>query len=88
MTLTKRTELRAILGEEFYALMDDLGVREAFDSGKCTCEYCNEVVDTTNVLLVFPKSGHKVAFLCTNPTCASRYDPTLGLLEPRLGFHE
>ena len=74
MTSTKRTEISAILGEEFYALLDVLGIREAFDGRECTCDYCHGVVDSTNVLLVFPKSGHKVAFLCTNPSCAVKYE--------------
>ena len=76
MTSTKRTEISAILGEEFYALIDALGVRQAFDGRKCTCDKCHEVVDLTNVLLVFPKGGDKVAFLCTNPSCAAEYGAT------------
>ena len=65
-----RTEVSAILGEEFYALLDALGVREAFDAGRCKCDRCRAVVGPTNVLLVFPKDGREVAFLCANPVCA------------------
>ena len=73
MTLTKRTEVSAILGEEFYDLIDALGVREAFDLGKCLCDNCAEAVGQSNVLLVFPKNGSQVAFLCDKPTCILSY---------------
>ena len=74
MALTKNTEVSAILGEEFFALIDSLGIREDFDAGQCKCENCLDVIDSTNVLLVFPKSGYKVAFLCTKASCAAAYN--------------
>ena len=74
MTLTKRTEVSAILGEEFYDLIDALGIRESFDLGNCLCDNCAAVVGPSNVLLVFPKNGSQVAFLCTKPACALSYD--------------
>ena len=64
-----RTEVSAILGEEFYALLDALGVREAFDAGRCKCDRCRAVVGPSNVLMVFPKDGRHVAFLCASPAC-------------------
>ena len=70
MTLAKRTDISAILGEELEKLMDALGVREAFEGRRYTCHYCHQVVDSTNVLLVFPKRGRQVAFVCTNAGCA------------------
>ena len=73
MTLTKRTEVSAILGEEFYDLIDALGVREPFDLGKCRCDNCAEVVGPSNVLLVFPKNGSQVAFICDKPACVLSY---------------
>ena len=73
MALTKRTEVSAILGEEFFELIDLLGVREDFDSGRCLCDTCHVSVDSTNVLLVFPKGGNKVAFLCTKSECIASY---------------
>lgn len=69
-----RTEVSAILGEEFYALLDALGVREAFDAGRCKCDRCRVVVGPSNVLLVFPKHGREVAFLCANPVCAIEHE--------------
>ena len=73
MTSIKLTEISAILGEDFLALIDALGVRKEFDERKCTCDNCQQVVDSANVLLVFPKEGNQVAFLCTNPSCAAKY---------------
>ena len=68
-----QTEVSAILGEEFYALLDALGVRAAFDAGRCRCDNCHAVVGSSNVLLVFPKGGREVAFLCAKPGCAMEY---------------
>ena len=70
MTLAKRTEISAILGEEFEKFMDALGVREAFEDSRYKCHYCHQVVDSTNVLLVFPKRDRQVAFICTRAECA------------------
>ena len=77
MALTKRTEVSAILGEEFFELIDLLGVREDFDNGRCSCDNCHVAVDSTNVLLVFPEGGNKVAFLCANPPCVAKYNESL-----------
>ena len=73
MTLTKRTEVSAVLGEEFYDLIDALGVKEAFDLGECLCDNCAEAVSPSNVSLVFPKNGSQVAFLCDKPMCMLSY---------------
>lgn len=73
MASNKLTEISAILGEDFYALIDALGVREAFDDRRCTCDNCQDIVDIANVLLVFPKWGNQVAFLCTKPSCTAKY---------------
>ena len=68
-----QTEVSAILGEEFYALLEALGIREAFDAERCKCDNCHAVVRPSNVLLVFPKGGREVAFLCAKPGCAVEY---------------
>lgn len=74
MASTKHTEITAILGEEFSALIDALGVREEFDRGDCSCDFCGKTLDTTNILLLFPKPDRKIGFLCADPVCAIKYN--------------
>ena len=69
MTSTRRTEVSAVLSDDFYALVDALGIRAAFDDGQCKCDYCHDRISPSNVLLVFPKSGRRIGFLCNKPVC-------------------
>ena len=73
MTSTRRTEVSAVLSDDFYALLDALGIRAAFDDGQCKCDFCHDSLSPSNVLLVFPKSGRRVGFLCSKPTCMEDY---------------
>lgn len=82
MTLTRRTEVSAVLDEDFYALIDALGIRQSFDGGKCTCDYCHDVVSPRNVLLVFPKSGRRIGFLCHKTACIDKYEAAPRLAPP------
>ena len=72
--MTSTREVAAVLGEEFLALMDALGVQEAFESGECKCAFCDKVIDSDNVLLLFPKDEGSIAFLCKSLTCVAQYE--------------
>jgi len=73
----KKTQIDAILGEEFYKLLDRLGVKEDFESGKYRCHICNDQVGGNNVLIVFPLSENEVGFVCRKPKCLTKYKLTL-----------
>lgn len=85
MTLANRTEVSAILGEEFEELIDALGVKEAFHRRRFTCSYCHDVVDASNVLLVFPKKERQVGFVCTKPECALTFTDSPEIEVPSQG---
>ena len=63
----KKTQIDAILGEEFYKLLDRLGVKEDFESGRYRCQICDDQVGVNNVLIVFPLSENEVGFVCRKP---------------------
>ena len=73
MTTIRRTEVSAVLSEDFAGLLDTLGIRADFDRGLCTCDQCHDVVGPANVLLVFPKAGYRVGFLCKKPVCMEQF---------------
>lgn len=73
MGLPKRTQIYAILGEEFDKLLDRLGIREEFEAGKYCCHNCGDQVAANNVLLVFPLSENEVGFVCRKPDCIINY---------------
>lgn len=77
MGLPKRTQIDAILGEEFEQLLDRLGAREEFEAGKYRCHICGGKVEVNNVLLVFPLSENEVGFVCRKPECIIRYKSNL-----------
>ncbi len=77
MGLPKKTQINAILGEEFNKLLDRLGVREDFEAGKYHCHVCGDQVGENNVLIVFPLSENEVGFVCKNPKCVIKHDLAL-----------
>lgn len=77
MSLKKRTQVNAILGEEFEKLLETLGVKEDFEAGKYRCQVCKDKITAENVLLIFPLSENKVGFICNKPKCAAEYKLTL-----------
>jgi len=73
MTTLKRTEINAILGEEFDKLLERLGVLEEFEAGKYRCVCCSEQVGREDVLVVFPLSESNIGFVCKKPGCVAKY---------------
>lgn len=73
MGLYKRTQVNAILGEEFEKLLETLGVVEDFEAGKYRCQVCKDTVTVNNVFLVFPLSENEVGFICNKPKCITEY---------------
>lgn len=73
MTSLKKTEINAILGEEFDKLLETLGVLEEFEAGKYRCICCGEQLREENVLIVFPLSESNIGFVCKKPECVAKY---------------
>jgi hypothetical protein len=73
MTSLKKTEINAILGEEFNKLLEKLGVLEEFKAGKYRCVFCGDQLSTENVLIVFPLSENNIGFVCKKPECMGKY---------------
>lgn len=73
MRLLKSKELNAVLGEEFIALLDKLGVKAEFEAGKYNCQICGEQVGSDNVLLLLPLSDNELGFVCRKPDCIIKY---------------
>jgi len=69
----KRTEINAILGEEFDKLLETLGVLEEFEAGKYKCIFCGDQLHRENVLLIFPLSESNIGFVCKKPECVAKY---------------
>ena len=77
MDSLKRTQIDAILGEEFDKLLDNLGVKYDFEAGKYRCHTCGDQIGVNNVLIVFPLSESEVGFICRKPECLTEYKFTL-----------
>jgi hypothetical protein len=73
MTLSKKVEVNAILGEEFDKLLETLGVLGEFEAGKYKCVSCGEQMRRENVLIVFPLSESDIGFVCEKPGCVAKY---------------
>jgi hypothetical protein len=73
VNLPKKIQIDAILGEEFYKLLDKLGVREGFEAGNYHCHICGDKIEVKNVLIVFPLCENDVGFICRKPECITRY---------------
>lgn len=73
MALNRQAEVSAVLGEEFYELLDQLEARQDFESGKYKCKNCRSRIDKDNVLLMFPMDNQRIGFLCRNPECVVEY---------------
>lgn len=69
MTVRDKVKVAAILGEDLVCLIDELHLRREFEGGECHCHFCNDVVDYTNLKLLFPTKDHIVGFLCNKPKC-------------------
>lgn len=69
MAIRDRVSVDAILGGDVAGLIEQLGLRKEFESGECHCDVCNDVVDYTNLKLLFPMADRKVGFLCNKPEC-------------------
>ena len=69
MTIREKVNLDAVLSEDMARLIEKLGLRKDFDEGRLHCYVCGEVMNYTNVKLVFPTEDRSVGFLCSKPEC-------------------
>ena len=74
MTSSKKTEVNAVLGEEFDRLLGTLGVLEEFQKGKYKCVCCGEVLHRESVLILFPVSESDIGFVCKKSGCVAKYE--------------
>ena len=73
MTPIKRTEINAILSEDFDELLAKLGALQEFEAGICACVVCGDRLSRQNVRIVFPASENSVGFVCDRPECVAKY---------------
>ena len=73
-------EIKAILDEDFENLLRKLNVYDAVVAGAVTCEYCHDVVNLSNISMVFPKEG-RVCFCCDKKECTDQLMKQRGLCE-------
>ncbi len=69
MAIKDNITVDAVLSEDVARLIQELDLREEFERGECHCYICNDVVNYTNLKLMFPMEDHKVGFLCNKPQC-------------------
>lgn len=69
MAIKDKVNVDAVLGEDVARLIEGLGIRKEFEEGECHCYNCNDIMDYTNLKLLFPTEDHKVGFLCNKPQC-------------------
>jgi hypothetical protein len=69
MAIRDRVKVDAMLGSDVARLIEQLGLRKEFEGGECHCDVCNDVVNYTNLKLLFPMADRKVGFLCNKPQC-------------------
>jgi len=75
----KKTEINAILGEDFDKLLERLGVWQDFNDGKYRCQFCGEQVGTKNVLIIFPLSDNEIGFICKKAECLTKYKLSISM---------
>ncbi len=73
MVVEREVRVDAVLGEEVAHLIENLGLREKFERGECTCHICKEAMNYTNLKLVFPMDDVEVGFLCNKPQCLVKF---------------
>jgi hypothetical protein len=78
MTKPKNMEINAILGEEFDRLLETLGVKQDFETGKYKCSVCGDIVSAINVSMIFPINEKDIGFVCRKTTCGSVYKNKTG----------
>lgn len=69
MVAKDKVNVDAVLTEDVIRLIEELGLRKEFEGGECHCHVCNDIVDYTNLKLLFPMEDHRVGFLCNKPQC-------------------
>ena len=69
MATRDQVNVDAVLSEDVARVIEKLGLREEFERGECRCHICNDIVDYTNLKLLFPMDNHQVGFLCNKPQC-------------------
>ncbi len=73
MKIQEKTEINAILGEEFNKVLTDLGVFEGVNLGEYKCQVCGDKMSFKNILLIFPLTEKMVGFICKKPSCLIKY---------------
>lgn len=65
------SEIKAVLDEDFEALLRKLNVFDQVKAGEATCEFCNHSVDISTIAMVFPKDG-RVCYCCEKKDCVDK----------------
>lgn len=65
------SEVKAVLDEDFEALLRKLNVFDLVDSGSAMCEFCDLPVNLSNISMVFPKDG-QVCYCCDKKECIDK----------------
>lgn len=66
-----KTEIKAVLDEDFENLLKRLNVYQSVVAGEVECEYCHNTVNLENISMVFPKD-RKVCFCCDKKECTDQ----------------
>jgi hypothetical protein len=61
----KTHEIKGIYDKDLPKLLEDLGLKDDFESGKIRCAFSNEVVTMENFLAIF-SDGQEIKFVCDN----------------------
>lgn len=69
MGIRDTVKVDAVISEDVARLIERLGLRKEFGNGECHCVVCNDIVNYTNLKLVFPMQDREVGFLCNKPQC-------------------
>ena len=75
-----RSEMKAILDQDFENLLRKLNVYDSVVGGNVHCAFCDDTVNISNISMVFPQNG-KVCFCCDKKSCVDKLLKQRGILE-------
>ncbi len=74
------SEMKAILDQDFENLLRKLNVYNAIVEGTVHCNFCDDIVNMSNISMVFPKNG-EVCFCCDKKFCTDTLLKQRGIYE-------
>lgn len=74
------SEMKAILDQDFERLLRKLNVYDSVVAGTVQCSFCHDVVNMSNISMVFPQNG-EVCFCCDKKSCADELLKQRGICE-------